>query len=153
MQILSDYNYNKGTFRINSPLPHLTGDWEGRTMQNNESAYAGQIKAFLEEYRLKKYSGGIKMAFEEGLPKTFWSSDVPDFKTKPIGEGFDLDRTLQNATKGTFSGSLFFILENGEITNHYHIETIQGRKLEERLANCRRAPRKIIAIRKQGVSP
>ena len=121
-------------------------------MQNNE--FAGKIKAFLEEYRLKKYSGGIKMAFEEGSPKTFWCSDVPNFENNPIKEGFDLKKTLQEATDSTFSGSLFFILEDGEIKHHYRIETIQGRKLIERLDNCRRvsAPKKAIAIRKQGVS-
>ena len=120
-----------------------------------EIGYAGKIKAFLEEYRVKKYTGGIKMAFEEGRPVTFWCSDVPDFKTKPVGERFDIEETLQKATNSTFSGSLFFILEDGEIEHHYHVETIQGRKLLERLDNYRRATphRKVIALRKQGVSP
>ena len=119
-----------------------------------ETGYAEKIKAYLEECRLQKYSGGIKMSFEEGMPKTFWCSDVPDFKDKSIEEGFDLEKVLKKATSITFSGSLFFILENGEIEHHYHMETIQGGKLLERLNNCRRAslPKKVIAIRKQGVS-
>jgi hypothetical protein len=117
--------------------------------------YAGKIKAFLEEYRHEKYSGGIKMAFEEGKPITFWRSDAPDFKDKPIKAEFDLEKILQKATSNVFSGSLFFIFENGEIKHYYSIETLQGKKLLDRLENSKRRasiPKRVIAIRKQGAA-
>ena len=117
--------------------------------------YAGKIKAFLDKFRQEKYSGGIKMAFEEGRPQTFWRSDVPDFKNKPIDEEFNLEKILLMATDSKFSGSLFFILEDGEIKHYYCIETLQGRKLMERLDSCRtggaaaggNGKRTVIAIR------
>lgn len=95
-----------------------------------------KIKAYLDDYRLKRFTGGIKMAFEKGIPKTFWRSTVPDFENKPIDEGFSLDTMLSMATVGTFSGSLFFLLEDGEIKHFYYVETLQGRDLLERLNNC-----------------
>lgn len=110
--------------------------------------YTKKIKAFLDKYRQEKYSGGIKMAFEEGRPQTFWRSDVPDFKFNPTDESFSLEKTLSMATNNNFSGSLFFILEGGEIKHYYSIETLQGRKLMERLDNCmgRNSKPKVIAI-------
>jgi hypothetical protein len=116
--------------------------------------YVGQIKSFLEDYRRKAFTGGIKMAFEEGKPMTFWISDIPDFKDKPVEEGFDLDKKLSMAASGTFTGTLFFLMEKGEIKHFYHNETIQGRRLLARLDGYRggTAPhlperRAVIAVR------
>jgi hypothetical protein len=94
-----------------------------------------KIKACFEDYRQQKFTGGIKMAFEKGTPKTFWESSNPDFEIKPLKEGFSLDKVLTMATAGTFSGSLLFILEDGEITRFDHTKTLQGRELLERLDN------------------
>ena len=119
--------------------------------------YAGKIKAFLDKFRQEKYSGGIKMAFEEGRPQTFWRSDVPDFKSKPINDEFNLEKILLMATDSKFSGSLFFILESGKIKHYYSLETIQGHKLMERLEAAATAAqsktekkRVIMAIRASG---
>jgi hypothetical protein len=115
--------------------------------------HVGKIKAFLEDYQLKSFTGGIKMGFEEGKPMTFWISSVPDFKNKPVEEGFDLDKTLSMATVGTFTGSLFFLLEGGEIKHYYFNETLQGRKLLDKLDGYRgprchsHDKRTVIAIR------
>jgi hypothetical protein len=118
--------------------------------------YAGKIKAYLDQFRQEKYSGGIKMAFEEGRPQTFWRSDVPDFKSNPTDEKFSLEKTLEMATDSKFSGSLFFVLENGEIKHYYCIETLQGRKLMERLdsltpqrGGSTGGKRTVIALRKK----
>jgi hypothetical protein len=99
--------------------------------------HVGKIKNFLEEYRHKAFTGGIKMGFEEGKPMTFWISSVPDFKNKPIEEGFDLEKMIKMAADGSFTGSLFFLLEDGEIKHFYYNETIQGRKLLEKLNGYR----------------
>jgi hypothetical protein len=113
-----------------------------------------KIKAYLEDCRLKKFTGGIKMAFEKGIPKTFWRSTFPDFQNKPIDEKFNLDKELSMATAGTFSGSLLFLLDDGNIKNFDYIETLQGRDLLDRLDNYHltgAAPksRPAIAIRKK----
>jgi hypothetical protein len=109
-----------------------------------------KIKGFLEEYQNKAFTGGIKMGFEEGKPMTFWISSVPDFKNKPIEEGFDLEKMLKMAANGSFTGSLFFLLEGGEIKHFYYNETIQGRKLLEKLDGYRamvsRTPEKRVVV-------
>jgi hypothetical protein len=96
--------------------------------------YVVKIKAYLEDVRLKMFSGGIKMSFEKGIPKTFWRSSNPDFNIKPLYEGFSIDKILSIATAGTFSGSLFFTFENGDIKQFDYIETLQGRELLDRLS-------------------
>jgi hypothetical protein len=104
--------------------------------------HAVKIKAYLEDCRLKKFTGGIKMAFEKGAPKTFWRATYPDFQNKPVEKDFNLDKELAAATAGTFSGSLLFLLEDGIIKNFDSIETLQGRDLLERLDNyCITQPR------------
>jgi len=119
--------------------------------------YVGKIKAYLEDCRLKKFTGGMKMAFEKGIPKTFWKSTNPEFKINPIDDSFVIDKELAMATAGTFSGSLFFILEDGIIKNYDNTETLQGRELLEKLDNintavsAQRGPdkRPVLAVRKK----
>jgi len=97
--------------------------------------HIAKIKAYLDDLRGEKFTGGIKMAFEKGMPKTFWRSSNPDFDIKPLKEGFNLDKKLTMATAGTFSGSLLFVFDDGDIKQFDYIETIQGRELLERLDN------------------
>ena len=98
-------------------------------------AHVIKIKACLDDYRQDKFTGGIKMAFEKGIPKTLWESSNPDFDIKPLKEDFSLDKALTMATAGSFSGSLLFILEDGVITRFDHTKTLQGRDLLEKLDN------------------
>lgn len=95
------------------------------------------------------------MGFEEGKPMSFMITDVPEFKNKPIDEGFSIEKALKKATEGSFSGTLFFLLEDGKIKHHYYNKTIQGRKLIEELESygSSAAPqvaekRRILAVRK-----
>jgi len=97
--------------------------------------HIAKIAAYLDDYRFKKFSGGIKMAFENGTPKTLWLSTIPSPECKPIGERFNLDEMLSMATARTFFGSLFFLLEDGDIKQFGYIETHQGGELIEMLNN------------------
>jgi hypothetical protein len=95
--------------------------------------YVVKIKAYLEDCRRTGFTGGIKMAFEKGMPKTFWRSTCPEFHTNPIDNKFDLGKELETATVDSFNGSLMFLLENGIIKNFDSTETLQGRDLIDRL--------------------
>jgi hypothetical protein len=90
-----------------------------------------KIGAFFESYRKEGFTGGIKIAFAEGSPHTLWISSFPEFKSPPaLDPGFDLNEKLSMAASTEFSGSLFFILEKGEITNFYYNQTLQGKGLD-----------------------
>jgi len=101
------------------------------------------------------------MAFENGIPKTFWLSTISSPECKPIGEGFNLDKMLSMATARTFFGSLFFLLEDGDIMQFGYIETHQGGELMELLNNYKttsmvapRSPEKrpAIVLRKKAIT-
>jgi hypothetical protein len=90
-----------------------------------------KIGAFFESYRKEEFTGGIKIAFVEGSLHTIWISSFPEFKSPPAREpGFDLNKKLSMAASIEFSGSLFFILDKGEITHFYYNQTVQGKGLD-----------------------
>jgi hypothetical protein len=93
--------------------------------------YIKSIKLYLDEKRYERFTGGIKMGFEDGTPQTFWISTNPEFKSPGIDDHFDLEAKLMMAVSGGFSGTLFFILREGKITDFYCNQTIQGRRLIE----------------------
>jgi hypothetical protein len=93
--------------------------------------HVGKLVALFESYRNKEFTGGIKIAFLEGIPQTLWISSVPDFKSPPLEIGFNINEKLSMAASAEFSGSLFFIMDKGEITNFYFNQTVQGRGLED----------------------
>jgi hypothetical protein len=94
-----------------------------------------KIKAYLDDYRRKGFTGGIKMAFEKGTPKTFWRSTNPEFEINPLKDDFSIEKMLGMATAGTFSGTLLFMFDDGDIKKFDYIETHQGRELLEILDN------------------
>lgn len=71
------------------------------------------------------------MGFEDGIPQTFCISTSPDFKSPGLDDNFDLDAKLAMAVSHGFSGTLFFVLKEGKITDFYCNETLQGRRLME----------------------
>lgn len=93
--------------------------------------YVKSIKLYFEEKRRMRFTGGIKMGFEDGTPQTFWTSTSPEFKAPGLEANFNLDAKLIMASSKGFSGALFFILKEGEITDFYCNETLQGHKLME----------------------
>jgi hypothetical protein len=116
-----------------------------------------QIKAFFESYRKNEFTGGIKIAFVEGVPHTIWISSFPEFKSPPeLEPGFDLDEKLLMAIGAEFSGSLFFILEKGLITGFYYNQTLQGKGLDIFLNKFKSIIKSafnrkaVIAVRKMG---
>jgi hypothetical protein len=92
--------------------------------------YIEQIGGFFESYRTKEFTGGIKISFVEGVPHTIWISSFPEFKSPELEPGFDLNKKLAMAVGAEFSGSLFFILDKGEITRFYYNQTLQGKRLD-----------------------
>jgi hypothetical protein len=94
-------------------------------MQN----YVRSIKAYFDEKRQARFTGGIKMGFEDGVPQTFWISTRPEFFNSGLEDKFDLEAKLTTAVSNGFSGTLFFVLKEGIITDFYCNETLQGRRL------------------------
>jgi hypothetical protein len=121
---------------------------------NKEALYPmqehiGKLRTLFESYKRDEFTGGIKIAFLEGIPHTLWISSVPDFKSPALESGFNLNEKLSMAANAGFSGSLFCSLDKGEITHFYFNQTLQGRSLENFLNKFKFAAKikPIIAVR------
>jgi hypothetical protein len=115
--------------------------------------HIGKIRAFLDEKKHDKFTGGIKLVLNEGNPVHLSISDAPDFSIPPVDEVFDLDQKLAVVTDPGFSGSLFLMMERGDITKCGFHQTIQGRQLAEFLGGRRPSgpqKRPVIAVRGRG---
>jgi hypothetical protein len=111
--------------------------------------HIGILESFFVSYGREEFTGGIKIAFLEGRPHTLWISSIPEFKSPILEDGFNLRDKLSMAASAGFSGSLFFILDKGEITHFYYNQTLQGRGLENFLCKFKSVLRirPIIAVR------
>jgi hypothetical protein len=94
-----------------------------------------QIMAYLEGKAAGKFTGGVKMGFENGHAVSFSESSNADFRTTPeLAEDFILEDQLWKALARGYYGTLYFVFRKGEVTNFYYNRTWQGRALEEFLS-------------------
>jgi hypothetical protein len=102
--------------------------------------HTGSVRSFIDVQRRNKFTGGIKIGFSEGNPNYLSFSDSPDFDIPSIPPDFKLDEKLSMVTNNLFSGSLFLVLDQGNITKCGYHQTLQGRRLSEFLIGCKAAP-------------
>ncbi|GHU09559.1 hypothetical protein FACS1894151_07560 [Spirochaetia bacterium] len=93
------------------------------------------IMLYLDSKARERFSGGVKMGFEDGRPASFAESTHPDLDIPEVQYDFNLAETLEKACRGKFYGTLFFVYREGEITHFYYNRTWQGRVLEGMLVD------------------
>jgi hypothetical protein len=101
--------------------------------------YIGRIRAFIDVQMRKKFTGGIKLGFGGGNLNYLSFSDTPDFDIPSVNLDFSLDEKLSMATNTLFSGSLFLVLDRGNITKCGYHQALQGRQLSEFLGGYKSA--------------
>jgi len=104
-----------------------------------------KVMSYLHDKTREGFSGGVKMGFEYGSPKSIAETLNPD-ATLPLPDGFNIEEEIKTAFNGDFFGTLFFVYENGKITHFNRIKTMQGKVLEKMFES--HPPIKKIAIRR-----
>ena len=88
------------------------------------------ILAYLFSKESERFTGGIKMGFENGKPSSFSETFCPDKEIITVNNEFNLEAFIKKACEPGFHGTLFVVFENGILTQYNRVRTIQGPVLD-----------------------
>ena len=94
-----------------------------------------KILTYLFSKESERFTGGIKMGFENGKPSSFSETFCPDKEIIAVNNEFDLETFIKKACEPGFYGTLFVVYENGILTHYNRVRTIQGSVLERVLGS------------------
>jgi len=97
----------------------------------------------------EKFSGGIKMGFENGCPNSCAENTNSDFNAPEIEADFDLEEKIKTACGLGFYGTLFFVYESSNIISFYQTRTWQGKDLEAMLIRQVSPPKRFVVAVKR----
>ena len=92
---------------------------------------AKNILSYLFSKESERFTGGIKMGFENGKLSSISETFCPDKEIIAVNNEFDLETFIKNACEPRFYGTLFVVYEKGILTHYNRVRTIQGQVLEQ----------------------
>ena len=94
---------------------------------------ADSLAALFNRKQQEKFTGGIKLGFNQGrLVNCSEYSDPKDLPPR-IPADFSLHERLKKACANGFYGTLLFIFKDGIITNHSSVQTWESKGIENLL--------------------
>jgi len=91
---------------------------------------ADSVARLMDGYRQRKFTGGIKLGFEQGRLVNCSEYSDPKESPPPIPADFSLRERLKKACASDYYGSHLFILKEGEITHTSFIQTWASRGIQ-----------------------
>jgi hypothetical protein len=84
---------------------------------------ADSLICLFNKKQREKFTGGIKLGFEQGRLVNCTEYSDPERTPPPLPDGFSLHERLKMACTNGFYGSLLFIFKDGIITNTSTVQT------------------------------
>jgi hypothetical protein len=91
---------------------------------------ADSLICLLDRKRREKFTGGIKLGFDQGRPVNCSEYSDPKDLPPPISQGFSVREQIKKACASDYYGSHTYIFNNGEITHVSTVQTWAGRSIQ-----------------------